>query len=225
MSENMLCSNLLVGVSGSVHALQIYTYLRLFRESLAQNIKVIMTVNATHFVDPKTLELFIDEHAFIDLWDQTSSIRKVPHIELSRWAELFVVVPATADIIGKAANGIADDLLSTTMLSYRGTIAFVPAMNISMWRSKALQRNIKTLEEDGHYIVSPDVRGLAIGTGEQDAVSSVPDTVLLHLKHVRMKQLRNDYWQEATREKPLTPMERKLRDRTQRASDKTQPLV
>lgn len=225
MDENKLCNNLLVGISGSIHGLQIYNYLRLFRESLAQNIKIIMTVNATHFVDPKTLELFTNERIFIDLWDQASSIRKVPHIELSRWAELFVVVPATADIMGKAANGIADDLLSTTILSYNGTIVFVPAMNISMWKSKPLQRNIKVLEGDGHYIVSPDVRGLAAGTGEQDAVSSVPDIVLLHLKHVRMRQLRNDYWQEATREKPLTPMEKILRNRIQRAGDKNQSLV
>lgn len=212
MSENMLCNNLLVGISGSIHALHIYDYLRLFRESLTQEIKVIMTPNAAKVVEPNTVELFSDDHVFIDQWDQSSTISRIPHIQLTQWADLFVVVPATANIIGKAANGIADDLLSTAILSYPGAIAFVPVMEVSMWQSKALQRNIKSLEQDGHYIVPPTTGGFAVGTRENDGMSPVIETVLLHLKQMYMKQLRNEYWDDATRERPLTPMEKKQQD-------------
>lgn len=223
MNENMLCNNLLVGISGSLHALHIYHYLNLFQESLTSNIKVIMTINATHMVDPKTLELFVGEEIFIDPWDQqTSALSKVPHIELTRWADLFVIIPTTANILGKAAHGIADDLLSTAILSYTRSVVFVPTMNSSMWRSKALQHNIKILKENGHYIVPPDTTGLALATGEQDAISSTPEKVLRHLRHVRMKELRNEYWKEATREKPLTPLEKKARDIAQRKAERLQ---
>lgn len=209
------CPHLLVGVTGSIHALDIYHYLERFQASLAEQIKVIMTQNATRMIDPKTVELYADDRVFVDFWDRSPSVQRIPHIQLARWADLFVIVPATADIIGKAANGIADDLLSTTILSYTGTIVFVPAMNKSMWQNKALQRNRRLLEEDGHYFVPPE-EGVALGTGEREAVSSFPESVLTHLQHVRMKQLQRDYWEEATSTKPLTPAEKMRQQRDQR---------
>ncbi len=167
-----------------------------------------MTENASKMINTKILELYTDDIVFTDFWDRSPSIDRIPHIQLPRWADLFVILPATADIIGKAANGIADDLLSTAIVAYNGPIVFVPAMNQNMWNSKAVQRNKKLLEEDGHCIVPPSEGGLALGTGERDAVGPSIQSVLTHLKYVRMKQLRNAYWEDAIKEKPLTPMEK-----------------
>lgn len=223
MAEEKMCKSLLVGVSGSIHAIDIYSYLTRFRESLAQNIRVIMTKQASKMVPPQTIKLFTDDRVFINLWDQSATINRAPHIQLTRWADLFIVVPSTADIIGKAANGIADDLLSTAILSSSIPIIFVPVMNTSMWQSKALQRNVKVLEEDGHYIIHPEQNNSAIGIEDQEqSMGSDPETVLLHSKHVLMKRLKEAYWEEATRDKPLTPIEKK---RQQLASIKKEALL
>lgn len=205
-----MCKNLLVGVTGSIHALDIHNYLRLFRESFAQHIKVVMTKSAVSIVDAKTVELFADDRVFIDLWDRSFSVNKAPHIQLTRWADLFVIVPATADIIGKAANGIADDLLSTAILASPAPVVFVPIMNPSMWQNKALQRNIRILQDDGHAIVQQDVINTAVGADiPEEAMGSTPESLLPHLKHIYMKRLRDGYWEEAIREKPMTPIEKK----------------
>jgi phosphopantothenoylcysteine synthetase/decarboxylase len=122
-----------------------------------------------------------------------------------------VVLPATANILGKAAHGIADDLLSTAIVSYAGPIVFAPAMNPTMWASPSVQRNVNTLTADGHYVVPPG-RGVSLTTGDWDlGLGPSPDTIVPHLKHVRMKTLKEGYWDEATREKPLSPAQQKLR--------------
>ena len=212
MSENPMCENLLVGICGSVHALDLHHYLYRFRESFAHHIKVIMTAQATRFINPEILELYTDEKIFVDVWDRSPAVNKAAHIQLTRWADLFVVVPATANTLSKAALGVADDLLSTAIVSFTKPIVFVPVMNGAMWSNKALQRNIATLKEDGHYIVSPEATNVAVGTGEWDqAMGSSPETVLLHVKHVHMKHLQEAYWEEATREPPMTPQEKKVR--------------
>lgn len=212
MAEEMLCENLLIGVSGSIHAIDIHHYVLQFRKHFARNIKVVMTRHATKIVNPDALAIYLDDRVFIDSWDQSPSVNKAPHLQLTRWADLFVVVPATADIVGKAANGIADDLLSTCILSYPHSIVFAPVMNEIMSKSKAYQRNLHTLEADGHYIAHPEVTGVAVGTGDWENVACPnPESLLLHVRHVRMKQLKNEYWDEATHEKPLTPSERKKR--------------
>lgn len=223
MNENKPCGNLLIGVSGSIYALNLYHYLRLFRESLAQNIQIIMTANATRMVDTKTVEILLDTSIFGGLWDQTGPSFKVPHIDLTRWADLFVIVPATANIMGKTAHGIADDLLSTAILAYSKPVVFLPAMNITMWKNKAVQRNIQALKTNGHIIVPPTT-GLAIATNEPDAVSPTPDQALLHIKEAFMKQLRKDYWEEAISEKPLTPAEKQKREIAQRLNELRKPV-
>ncbi|HLG65474.1 MAG TPA: flavoprotein [Ktedonosporobacter sp.] len=190
MIEEKLCEKLLVGVTSSINAISIHIYLQHLRAGFAQHIKVIMTQNAAQIVSPKVVEFFADDRVFMDYWDQSPSVDRLPHIQLTQWADLFLIFPATADILGKAANGIANDLLSTSILSYTGPIVFVPAMNLSMWKSKALQRNIQALEKDGHYIVPPESPTFDVGSCQQDALVSRPEDVLRHLKQVRIKFLR-----------------------------------
>jgi phosphopantothenoylcysteine synthetase/decarboxylase len=163
-------------------------------------------------VEPRTIELYTDDRVFIDLWDRSATVDRIPHIQLVLWADLFVVVPATADIIGKAANGIADDLLSTAILSSPKPVIFAPAMNRVMWESRVVQRNIRTLRQDGHYVVPPE-NAMSVTSGEWDqALTSSPDSILPHLQHVRMKELREGYWEEATSTKPQTPAQKRIRE-------------
>jgi phosphopantothenoylcysteine decarboxylase/phosphopantothenate--cysteine ligase len=174
---------------------------------------MVMYINAARVVDPKTLELFVDDRIFVDLWDRSPAVSKAPHIQLTRWADLFVVVPATANVLGKAANGIADDLLSTAILASPKPVVFVPVMNPTMLKSKAVQRNIETLRQDGHYVISQDVMGVAVGSDrwEEGMGGSSPETLLLYLQQIRMKMLKEAYWDEAVKEQPLTPFERRRR--------------
>jgi phosphopantothenoylcysteine decarboxylase / phosphopantothenate---cysteine ligase len=190
MVEEVIGTNLLIGISGSINATSITTYLQYLRASFARYIKVIMTANATRIISPKVVELFTDDQVFIDPWDRSPAVERVPHIQLTQWADLFVILPATANIIGKAANGIADDLLSTAILCSTDPVVFVPAMNVAMWENKALRRNVQLLERDGHHIISPDSPAFAVGSQQPDAVTPKPETVLHYLEQVRIKLLR-----------------------------------
>lgn len=211
MPSDNLCDHLLVGVSGSIHSLQIFDYLTLFRTSFAGSIKVVMTAAAARMIRQETVELFTDDRVFLDTWDRSPTLSGAPHISLPLWADLFVVVPASADILGKAAAGIGTDLLSTCLLSARPTVVFAPAMNLAMWKSPAVRRNLETLRADGHYIMEPGP-GVSVASVEPThAVAPSPETLLRHLRHVRMKTLQQEYWEEATSEKPLTPAQQKLR--------------
>jgi phosphopantothenoylcysteine decarboxylase / phosphopantothenate---cysteine ligase len=205
MTTQRPCENLLLGISGSFHAVYTFAYLEAFR-SVADRVRVIMTQSARTMVDSRPVSIFTQEPVFSDLWDEALSVR-APHIQLTRWADLFLVLPATADIIGKAANGIANDLLSTAILASPQPVLFAPAMNPTMWDSKALQRNLETLRADGHYIIPPADDRVSVTTGEWDQALGPPEpaVILRHLQHVRLRRLRDDYWEEATREPAKTP--------------------
>ena len=124
--------------------------------------RVILTRGGSEFVTPLSAGSLSGERVFSDLWDLTAE-SEMGHIELSRSADLVVVAPATADLMAKAAHGIANDLASTTLLATDKRILFVPAMNVRMWEAPATQRNIQTLKEDGQYILGPDQGDMACG--------------------------------------------------------------
>ena len=144
-------TNILIGATGSVGVLSIPAYLVKIRESFS-NIKVIMTHSASHFISPSALSLIIPEiytHEFpIDK-------KNLSHIELAQWADLFIILPASANIISSSAMGLADSLLSSTILSYDKKIVFFPNMNNAMWDNKILQKNVQILKENNHIVVPP----------------------------------------------------------------------
>ena len=154
MTGKFPINNLLLGVTGSVGVLVVPDYIRLLRESIAENVYVMMSHSAKKFVTPYTLRLYSGNYVFTDSFDISDDVR-VPHIDLTRRCDLFVIMPATANIIGKVANGICDDLISTAVMASEAPVVFVPAMNPSMWFSKANQKNISTLKELGHYVLPP----------------------------------------------------------------------
>lgn len=125
-------------------------------------VRVGMTKNAEKFVGKQTLAALTKSPVLDDLWEETV-IDKISHIELADWSQLALVVPATANIISKLANGIADDAVSTTLLATASPIMVVPAMNTHMWEKSAVQRNITTLIADGVEVLTPAIGRLAEG--------------------------------------------------------------
>ena len=199
-----MCDHLLVGVSGSIHVLEIHRYLMRLKEVFAKNIAVMMTRSAEELLGGRVLRIFADAGVFTSAWDQRGAVT-VPHIQLTQWADMFVVLPASANILGKAAHGIGDDLLSTAIIASPKPVVFAPAMNGVMWENAAVRRNVALLEQDRHYIIPPTEPGVEVATGERDAHAQSPDHVLAHLRHVYLRRLRDEYWQDATREPPRTP--------------------
>ena len=124
--------------------------------------RVILTAAGSQFVAPLALASLTRDTVHTELFDLTSEA-KMGHIELSRSADLVVVAPATADLLAKAAQGLANDLASTTLLATDKPVMMVPAMNVRMWEHPAVQRNVSRLRQDGHMFVGPDEGAMACG--------------------------------------------------------------
>ncbi|MBQ9456761.1 MAG: phosphopantothenoylcysteine decarboxylase [Thermoguttaceae bacterium] len=123
-------------------------------------VTVVMTENAVHLVGPRTFQALTGRNVLVEMFSEESAI---PHIEPARKADLLCVVPATANFLAKAANGLADDLLSTLYLAFDGPVLMAPAMNSQMWAKPAVQRNMRQLSEDGVHFVGPVSGHLACG--------------------------------------------------------------
>jgi phosphopantothenoylcysteine decarboxylase/phosphopantothenate--cysteine ligase len=143
---------LIIGVSGGIAAYKTAALVSALVQD-GHGVSVVMTRSAKHFVGPATFRALTGRPVAMGSFDRHFPLGA--HIELAERAELLCVAPASADILAKAACGIADDLLSTLLLSFTGPMMFAPAMNSAMWEKPAVQRNIKTLREDGHHIVDP----------------------------------------------------------------------
>ena len=126
------------------------------------HVRVAMTAGATQLVAPATLYALTKEPVLTNLWDQQHHT-PIPHIELADWSDLAVVVPASANILAKMAQGLADDAVSTTLLATAAPKIVVPAMNTHMWTNPATQRNLKQLQNDRIHIIWPVTGQLAEG--------------------------------------------------------------
>ena len=152
----------LLGVTGGIAA---YKAVELASKLTAAGVRVrtIMTESATRLVGPKSFEAVTGGPVFVDLWSTTEKY-EISHVGLADWADVVVVAPATANIIGKAANGICDDLLSTTLCTcWHKPTVIAPAMNDNMWESPAVQRNVKLIAKMGVEFVGPKSGRLACG--------------------------------------------------------------
>ena len=159
--------NILLGVSGGVAA---YKALDLASKLTAAGAKLntVMTESACQLVGPKSFKTVTCSVVFTDLWNGPERY-KISHINLADWADIVVVAPATANIIGKIANGICDDLLSTTLcvcwpLIKSGATLLAPAMSNNMWDNPAVQQNVKAIKEMGFELIGPERGRLASGT-------------------------------------------------------------
>lgn len=154
--------NITVGVTGGIAAYKAVQLVSDIKKGGAE-VHVIMTRSAQEFIRPLTFEVISGNHVHTDLFEFALE-GKVQHIELAARSDLLVVVPATANIIGKVACGIADDLLSTVIMAATCPVLFCPAMNVNMYKNPVVQRNIENLRGLGYHFVEPGVGRLACGT-------------------------------------------------------------
>ncbi len=159
--------SLVIGVTGSIAA---YRACDLIRSLTKKNISVhvCMTEGAEQFVGKVTFEALTGNPVYRDQWASG-----MPHIELKRIGKLLAIVPATANIIGKLANGIADDLLTSTYLAHTGPVLIAPSMNPGMYASKAVQRNLFRLRDDGVHIIDPANGEAVCGDEGQGKLASI----------------------------------------------------
>ncbi len=153
--------NIVVGVSGGIAAYKACDVVSKLKKQ-GFKIDVIMTKNAQEFVSPLTFQTLSNQKVVTDMFE-TPSDWNVEHIELAKKADVFVIVPATANIIGKIANGIADDMLTTTIMATEAKKVIVPAMNTKMYHNPFVQENILKLKKHGYYFIEPVSGLLACG--------------------------------------------------------------
>jgi len=193
----LLGERLLVGVTGSPSATTMPQYVLMMRRNLATDVRVIMSRGAQRFVKPYTMRLFAGGHVFTELDEQDGEIR-VPHIDLVSGIDLYLVMPATANIIGKAANGICDDLVSTAIVACEAPVVLVPTMNGAMWRSSVVRSNVERARGHGYHVIDPSI-GLQLADGTE-GVGVMPP--LEHILDQLMAIVADARAERATREAP-----------------------
>lgn len=163
-----------LAVCGGIAAYKAVEVLRLLQKA-GCDVSVAMTEHATEFVQPLTFRALTGGHVLVDDYDPENP-DPIAHINFSQNIDLFLVVPATANIIGKFANGVADDFITSTYLASTAPVLIAPAMNVSMWAHPATQRNISKLRGDGVQFVDPIDGELAcktVGTGKLEDVENI----------------------------------------------------
>ena len=161
--SNLSGLNIVLGVSAGVAA---YKAVDLASKLTAAgaSVNTVMTQNACRLIRPKSFEAVTRSEVFTTLWS-TGQEYKINHVNLADWADIIVVAPATANIIGKIANGICDDLLTATLCAcWAKPTLLAPAMNNNMWTNPAVQRNVTTLKDMGFELIGPEKGRLACGT-------------------------------------------------------------
>ena len=153
-------TEILVGVTGGIAAFKAAALVSRLTAAGA-GVSVMMTEAAAKLVSPQTFYALSGRPVRLSLWTDPQSAH--PHITTGKEAQIFCVAPATADVMAKAAAGIADDLVSTTVLAFDGPILLAPAMNSVMWSKPATQRNAAQLKKDGFYFVGPEIGRLSCG--------------------------------------------------------------
>ena len=159
---NLAGQKIIIGVCGGISAYKIAELVRLLVKEKA-HVRVCMTHNATRFISPLTFEALSGNKVITDMWNEPEP-DGLAHISWGQNSNLVIIAPATANIIGKAANGIADDFLSSMLVAATSPVMICPAMNTMMFRNAAVTSNINTLRQRGFHIMNPASGDLACGT-------------------------------------------------------------
>lgn len=157
----MLNKKILVCVTGGIAVYKSVALVSKLSQAGAE-VKVIMTASAMEFVQPLAFQVMSRNDVYFDTFDEKDS-RVIAHIDLADWADLVIVAPATANIIGKIANGIADDMVTSTLLATTSDVWIAPAMNVHMYENRSVVRNIQQLHDDGFSFIEPSEGFLACG--------------------------------------------------------------
>lgn len=164
--------NILIGITGGIAAYKICELVRLFKKNNAE-VKVCATPNALEFVTELTLDTLSQNQVFSQQFDTED--KKPEHIALCDWADVFLIAPASANTIGKIANGICDNLLTSLACAFQKQIFVAPAMNTGMYNNKAVQKNLEILQNYGAKIIDAQSGFLACGTNGKGRLASVEE--------------------------------------------------
>src|SRR5690625_942325 len=182
--------NIVVGVTGGIAAYKACTLVSRLTQSGA-NVKVIMTNSATKLVSPLTFQALSRNEVYLDTFLEKYP-QKIAHIDLADWAHLFIIAPATANIIAKMAQGMADDMLSTTVLATTADIYIAPAMNVDMYKHPAVIKNMKQLDKWGMHFIEPGDGYLACGYVGKGRLEEPENIIKVIENHQAKKTLLKD---------------------------------
>ena len=175
--------NILVGVTGGIAAFKSASIVSLLKKK-GYNVKVVMTENATNIIGPLTLETLSKNRVYVDMWDKNPHY-EVEHISLADWADIVLIAPATYNIIGKVANGIADDMLSTILsaVALRKPVFFALAMNVNMYENPILNENINRLKTYGYRFIDTNEGLLACNYEAKGRMKEPEEIVDIIVRH------------------------------------------
>lgn len=185
--KNFKKRKILIGISGGIAVYKIASLTNFFIKGGAE-VKIIMTNAATKFVSPLTFQTLTNKSVYLDMF-QIMNTDEVEHVALAHWCDIFVLAPATANTIGKIANGIADNLLSTVIMALpsKTRVVLAPAMNVEMWNNPIFKNNINILNKFDHkYIIIEPRSGILAcktsGVGKIADNETILDVVYSNLK-------------------------------------------
>ena len=191
--QNLQDKNILLGITGGIAAYKTPELVRRLKDKGA-NVRCVLTESAKAFVSPLSLQAVSGQAISDSLLDRDAELA-MGHIELAKWADLILIAPATANVIAKIANGIADDLLSTLCLATAAPIALAPAMNQQMWCAQATTDNVSVLRKRQYKILGPDSGDQACGDVGPGRMLDVPELVEACEAHfISNTQLANQNW-------------------------------
>ena len=192
--NNLLNKKILLIICGGISAYKSLELLRLFKKKGAQ-VKTILTKSAKEFVTPLSIASLSQEKVYEDLFDHKNE-SEMDHISLSRWSDVVIVSPATANTISKLSNGSSEDLASTVILASDKNIFLTPAMNVRMWEHPSTKSNLKKLKSFGYKIIGPDIGDMACGefgegkmTEPKEILKEVDNYFYLLNKNKKLKAL------------------------------------
>ena len=171
---------ILIVIGGGISAYKALDLIRLLKKNNV-NVKTILTKSGKEFVTPLSITTLTKNKTFEDIFDKNSET-EIDHIALSRWADLIIVLPTTANFMTKLSIGKAEDLATTVLLASNKDILLVPAMNVRMWLHKATQRNLKILQDYGYHFIGPEKGEMACGEYGEGKMSS-PRQIYSYLKN------------------------------------------
>lgn len=179
---------ILLGITGGISVYKMCTVVRLLKKAGA-DVRIIMTQSATEFVSPLTFSTLSQNEALVSLWPENKKSTTdlgVKHIDHGLWADIMMIAPATANTLARLAFGLAEDVVSSTVLALRAPLIIAPAMDVDMWNNEATQQNVATLKNRGYFIVPPESGELAsglIGAGRLPE----PETLVAEIENVLAK--------------------------------------
>lgn len=179
--------NILLGVTGGIAAYKSANIVSMLKKK-GYNVKVIMSENATKIITPLTLETLSKERVYVDMWDKTPHF-EVEHISLAEWADVVLVAPATYNIVGKVANGIADDMLSTVISATTKPVFLALAMNVNMYNNPILKENINKLKKYGYRFIDSDEGFLACNVNAKGRLKDEKEIVKIIEDHFQEEEL------------------------------------